>query len=68
VGEEWGTLKQAESDPRTADYWKVPSTSQWSAHLTHRIKTLYGFLTLLRFAEDPAQREQAEDRFLYLMA
>ncbi len=39
-----------------------------SARLTHRIKTLYGFHTLLRLVEDSAKRSKAEKSFLYLMA
>ncbi|MFH1264909.1 MAG: hypothetical protein ABIK89_04235 [Planctomycetota bacterium] len=39
-----------------------------SVRLTHRIKTLYGFFTLVRFVEDSAKRKQAEEKFLYLMA
>ena len=69
VEDELGPLKFAEHDPRTPEYWRsnAPS-SQWSAHLTHRIKTLYGFFTLLRFIDAPAKREEAEKQFLYLMA
>jgi len=65
---ELGVLKQAAHDPRTPAYWAVDEESQWSARLTHRIKTLYGFFTLLRFVEDEAKRKRAETQFLYLMA
>ena len=68
VGEELGLLKRAEHDPRTPEYWKRTESVQWSAWLTHRIKTLYGFLNLLRFVDDPAKRKAAEREFLYLMA
>jgi hypothetical protein len=68
VGEELGMLERAEHDPRTPEYWKRTKSVQWSAWLTHRIKTLYGFLSLLRFIDDPAKRTAAERQFLYLMA
>jgi hypothetical protein len=68
VEDELGPLKKAKHDPRTADYWSVDEESQWSARLTHRIKTLYGFFALLRFIEQPEKRKKAEENFLYLMA
>lgn len=68
VAEELGKLMQAPHDPRTPEYWATDGDSQWSAHLTHRIKTMYGFFTLLRFIDDQETRRQAEDNFLYLMA
>jgi len=68
VEEEFGPLKSAKHDPRTPEYWQGKSSSQWSAHLTHRVKTLYGFFTLLRFVEFEEKRKQAEEKFLYLMA
>lgn len=36
--------------------------------LTHRVKTLYGFFTLLRFVKDASDRKEASRQFLYLMA
>ncbi len=68
VEDELGPLKKAKHDPRTPDYWTIDEASQWSARLTHRIKTLYGFFNLLRFAEQPKKRTAAEESFLYLMA
>jgi hypothetical protein len=68
VENELGPLRRAQHDPRTPEYWSGDAPSQWSARLTHRIKTLYGFFTLLRFTKDPAARKQAEEKFLYLMA
>ena len=66
--DELGTLIQAERDPRVAEYWNRSSSVQWSGWLTHRIKTLYGFFSLLQFVDDTAQRRKAEQSFLYLMA
>jgi hypothetical protein len=68
VEEELGALKRAEHDPCTPEYWKSSTPSQWSAQLTHRIKTLYGFYTLLRFAKEPTGRDEAKASFQYLMA
>ena len=68
VAEEFGPLERARHDPRTAEYWTTGTLRRDSAMLTHRIKTLYGFFTLLRFIEDAPTREKAEERFLYLMA
>jgi hypothetical protein len=65
---ELGPLKRAAHDPRTPEYWDQTGSAQWSARLTHRIKTLYGFLNLLHFVEDPVKRKAAEREFLYLMA
>ncbi len=65
---ELGPLRRAERDPRNPEYWSSETPSQSSARLTHRIKTMYGFFTLLRLTKDPATRKQAEEKFLYLMA
>ncbi len=65
---ELGTLVRSHHDPRTPAYWTDQSTSQFSAELTHRIKTLYGFFTLLRLIDDPEKRAQATEQYLYLMA
>ncbi|MFH1922857.1 MAG: hypothetical protein ABIP48_23585 [Planctomycetota bacterium] len=68
VEEELGAVERAGHDPRTAEYWTTGTLKRDSARLTHRIKTLYGFFTLVRFVEDSAKRKQAEEKFLYLMA
>ena len=68
VSDELGVLQAAKDDPRTPAYWEHDGTTQWSAHLTHRVKTLYGFFNLLRFIDDPATRQQAQQAFRYLMA
>jgi hypothetical protein len=68
VEAELGPLKKVDHDPRSAEYWSNRPPSQWSASLTHRIKTLYGFSVLLRLIEQPTIRRQAEEKFLYLMA
>jgi hypothetical protein len=67
VEEELGPVKKAEHDPRTGEYWTDGPLRRDSALLTHRIKTLYGFSTLMRLTKDAKRRKQAEDAFLYLM-
>ena len=66
--EELGKLERAQHDPRTPEYWRGNKPSQWSARLTHRIKTMYGFFTVVPFVEDSTKRKKAEESFLYLMA
>jgi hypothetical protein len=65
--DELGVLKRAKHDPLTPEYWSDHSESQFSAHLTHRIKTLYGFFTLLHFIEDTEKRKKAKEQYLYMM-
>jgi hypothetical protein len=60
--------ERAVNDPRTPEYWAMGTLRRDSGRLTHRIKTLYGFITLMRLIEDEAKREKAEEQFLYLMA
>lgn len=66
--EELGELEHTSEDPFKPEYWKRTKSKQYGAWLTHRIKTLYGFHTLLRFIEDEKKREAAKDQFGYLMA
>lgn len=66
--EELGAMKRAEHDPRTPEFWATGTLKRDSARLTHRIKTLFGFSTLIRFVDDDVKRKQAEESFLYLMA
>jgi len=68
VEAELGALVKARHDPRTPEHWHQTNSQQWSAWLTHRIKTLYAFLDLLATIEDSETRLAAEDAFLYLMA
>ncbi len=65
---ELGKLETTNADPLKAGYWKKTESRQWGAWLTHRIKTLYGFHTLLRFVEDKDKRARALKQFGYLMA
>jgi hypothetical protein len=64
---ELGPLRAAQNDPRTPEYWQEKESNQWSAHLTHRVKTMYGLFVLLRFIDSANIREQAAMKFRYLM-
>jgi hypothetical protein len=68
VSDELGKLERTDEDPLKPRYWKRTESKQWDAWLTHRIKTLYGFHTLLRFIDDEAKRHRAKEEFGYLMA
>lgn len=65
--DELGKLTAAEHDPLTPPYWTTGTWRRDSALLTHRVKTLYGFQTLLKLVDDAALRQAAEQKFLYLM-
>ncbi|MEZ5330333.1 MAG: hypothetical protein R3F19_35235 [Verrucomicrobiales bacterium] len=65
---ELGRLESSSIDPFEPDYWQLTKSKQWGAWLTHRIKTLYGFHTLLRFIDDEEKRGRALVQFRYLMA
>ena len=68
VEDELGALTPAAHDPRMPAYWRHSGApTPWSARLTHRVKTLYGFFTLAPLVEDPARRDQAETQFRHLM-
>ena len=66
--DELGNLEASELDPFEPEYWKKTESKQWGAWLTHRIKTLYGFHTLLQFIENEEKRVKAFKQFRYLMA
>jgi hypothetical protein len=65
---ELGKLETTNADPLTTRYWEKTKSAQWEAWLTHRIKTLSGFLLLLRYINDEPTREKALIQFRYLMA
>jgi hypothetical protein len=68
VAGELGALVKSDEDPLTPEHWSRTDSVQWSAWLTHRIKTLYAFRGLLRTIDDSETRRSAEDAFRYLMA
>ena len=68
LSDELGKLERSNRNPKTADYWDRKNSTQWSGWLTHRIKTIYGFQTLLEWIDKPSKKAKAEEQFLYLMA
>lgn len=68
LSDELGRLESTTDDPFKPSYWKRTKSKQWGAWLTHRIKTLYGFHTLLHFIDDEDQKARAIERFGFLMA
>jgi hypothetical protein len=65
---ELGAVVKNRHDPLTPQHWSRRDSVQWSAWLSHRIKTLYAFRGLLRTVDDAETRARAEDAFRYLMA
>ncbi len=67
VSEELGLLERSQSAPEAVEYW-TGNLKRDEARLTHRIKTLYGFYTILRFLNDDERIRQARESLRYLMA
>lgn len=67
VSDEVGPETPAAHDPWTPEYWESGSLRRDRARLTHRIKTLYGFGTIVPLIEDRTKRRAAEDKLRYLM-
>lgn len=67
VADELGAEIPTKHDPRLPIYWQSDDLRRDRARLTHRIKTLYGFDTLVNLVEDRAKREQGYDKLRYLM-
>lgn len=67
VSKELGMLTRSDLDPRDPAYW-TGDLKRDEARLTHRIKTLYGFHTILRFVNDDEKRRQAQESVRYLLA
>ncbi len=68
VASELGVVPWAEHDPRRPEFWTTGTLKREEARLTHRIKTLYGFFTVLQLVKDNAVRRKAEESLIYLMA
>ncbi len=64
---ELGAETPTEYDPRTPKFWNPETIRRERAHLTHRIKTLYGFDALVELVENDAKRQQGNDKLRYLM-
>ena len=67
VADELGAETPAKHDPRLPVYWQSDDLRRDRARLTHRIKTLYGFDTLVKLVKDKTKREQGYDKLRYLM-
>ena len=67
VAEELGAETPTKYDPRQPAYWKAEELRRDRARLTHRIKTLYGFDTLVKLVEDKSKTEQGYEKLRYLM-
>ncbi len=67
VADELGAETPTEHDPRTPEFWKPNDSRRESTHLTHRIKTIYGFDTLVELVEDHTKRDQSNDKLRFLM-
>jgi hypothetical protein len=67
VEAEQGPQTPVKYHPRTPAYWEPGNLREGAAKLTHRIKTFYGFYTMVAGFSDPAKISQAEDGLLYLM-
>jgi hypothetical protein len=67
VAAELGADTPTENDPRTPAFWQSGNIRRDGARLVHRIKTLYGFDTLIELVEDQYRRSLANDSLRYLM-
>ncbi|MEZ6128476.1 MAG: hypothetical protein R3C59_07320 [Planctomycetaceae bacterium] len=67
ISEEKGAETPTENSPFTADFWSPEKIRRERAHLTHRIKTMYGFDELTELVESETRRTQGADRLRYLM-
>lgn len=67
VADELGAEIPTKHDPRLPVYWQSDDLRRDRARLTHRIKTFYGFDTLINLVEDKAKRELGYDKLRYLM-
>lgn len=67
VTDEFGAETPTKSDPRTPRFWDADKIRRERAHLTHRIKTLYGFDALAELIENDSKRDQGNEKLRYLM-
>ncbi|MDA0710385.1 MAG: hypothetical protein O3B73_09290 [bacterium] len=65
--DELGVDAPADHDPRTSAFWASTSIRRDRARLDHRIKTLYGFDTLIGLVKDEQKRDLANEKLRYLM-
>jgi hypothetical protein len=67
VANEFGIETPTAYDPRTPEFWEPGNIRRERAHLTHRIKTLYGFDTLIQLIEDKTKCHQGNEKLRYLL-
>jgi len=64
---DFGVPTPVDYDPRTPEFWVSDRLRHGDALLTHRIKTLYGFDTLIELVEDREKWRLADEKLRYLM-
>lgn len=67
VSVELGAETPTADAPLTPAFWTPEKIRRERAHLTHRIKTIYGFHALAELVADDRRRDQAQDKLRYLM-
>jgi len=67
VSEEKGAETPTADAPLTPSFWRPDRIRRERAHLTHRIKTIYGFGALAELVTDEDKVNQAADKLRYLM-
>lgn len=67
ISAEKGAETPTEDGPLTPNFWHPEKIRRERAHLTHRIKTLYGFNELAELVESKTRRDQGADKLRYLM-
>jgi len=65
---ELGPLEKSSLYPTDPEYWARQESAQWSAWLTHRIKSLYGFSVVSAMIEDEEKVRKAKDALRFMMA
>ncbi len=67
ISAEKGPETPTADSPLTAAFWTPGKIRRGRAHLTHRVKTLYGYEAICDLITDEDDRKQADDRLRYLM-
>jgi hypothetical protein len=67
VSAEKGSETPTESRPFDPEFWEPGKIRRGRAHLTHRIKTIYGFEALAELSAEDELATQARDKLRFLM-
>jgi hypothetical protein len=67
VSAEKGPETPTPNSPMTPDFWVPETIRRERAHLTHRIKTIYGFDALAELVPNMDRRSQGRDKLRFLM-